>query len=241
MNKLTIIVPLYNEEENLLRVEQKLGEYAEEASIPTKILLVNDGSTDNSLELVKSICARNEQFSYISFFKNAGLSAAIKAGIDHVDTSLTGYIDSDLQTDPFDFEVLLKEIGPFDLVNGYRNQRKDSFKKNMSSTIANNIRNLFTGDGMYDTGCPLKIIKTEFAQRIPMFKGLHRFLPAMILLQGGRITQIPIRHYPRVAGTPKFGLRNRLVKPLIDCFAFLWMKRNYINYQVVDKDISLPR
>ncbi|MFV8226485.1 glycosyltransferase family 2 protein [Christiangramia aquimixticola] len=238
MDKLTIIVPLFNEEENLLRVEKKLGEYVEKSSVPTKILFVNDGSTDKSLDLVKSICARNSNFNYISFLKNAGLSAAIKAGFDHVDTSLTGYIDSDLQTDPFDFEVLLKEIGNFDLVNGYRNQRKDSFKKNITSTIANNIRNLFTQDGMYDTGCPLKIIKTEYAQRIPMFKGLHRFLPAMVLLQGGRVTQIPIRHYPRIAGKAKFGLRNRLIKPLLDCFAYLWMKKNYINYQVVDRDIS---
>ena len=100
MHQLTVIVPLFNEEENLLRVEQKLGEYAENSSIPTQILLVNDGSTDNSLKMVREICERSEHFSYLSFTKNAGLSAAIKAGIDHVFTSLTGYIDSDLQTDP---------------------------------------------------------------------------------------------------------------------------------------------
>lgn len=235
MDKLTIIVPLYNEEENLLRVEQKLGEYAAQATIPTQILFVNDGSSDNSLHFVKEICDRNDNFSYISFTENYGLSAAIKAGFDYVDTSLTGYIDSDLQTDPFDFDILLKEIGPYDLVNGYRNQRKDSFKKNITSTIANNIRNMFTHDGMYDTGCPLKIIKTDYAKRIPMFKGLHRFLPAMILLQGGKVIQIPIRHYPRIAGTAKFGLRNRLIKPLIDCFGYLWMKSNYIHYSVVDR------
>ena len=157
MHKLTIIVPLFNEEENLLRVEQKLGEYASQASIPTQILLVNDGSTDNSLKMVQEICARDEKFDYISFTKNAGLSAAIKAGFDHIETSLTGYIDSDLQTDPFDFDILLKEIENHDLVNGYRNQRKDSFKKNITSTIANKIRNMFTHDGMYDTGCPLKV------------------------------------------------------------------------------------
>lgn len=238
MHQLTVIVPLFNEEENLLRVEQKLGEYAENSSIPTQILLVNDGSTDNSLKMVREICERSEHFSYLSFTKNAGLSAAIKAGIDHVFTSLTGYIDSDLQTDPEDFEVLLKEINNCQLVNGYRNQRKDSFKKNLSSTVANNVRNFFTNDGMYDTGCPLKIMHTDYAKRIPFFKGLHRFLPAMIMLQGGKVIQIPIRHYPRVAGTAKFGLRNRLIKPLIDCFGYLWMKRNYIHYEVGEKHLK---
>lgn len=229
---LTIIVPVYNEEENLLRVEEKLNEYILSSKINCQILLVNDGSTDNSEELMKMICDRNTAFNYISFEKNCGLSAAIKAGFDHSSTNLTGYIDSDLQTDPFDFDLLLAQIDNFDLVNGYRHERKDSFIKNLSSQVANTVRNWFTNDQMDDTGCPLKIIRTEYAKKIPMFKGLHRFLPAMILLQGGRIKQVPIRHYPRVAGTAKFGLRNRLIKPLMDCFGYLWMKKNYINYRV---------
>jgi len=105
----------------------------------------------------------------------------------------------------------------------------------MSSTIANKIRRAFTHDGMDDTGCPLKVIKTENAKKIPMFKGLHRFLPAMILLQNGRILQVPVQHFPRIAGTAKFGLWNRLIGPLSDCFAYLWMKKKYINYEVKSK------
>jgi hypothetical protein len=88
---------------------------------------------------------------------------------------------------------------------------------------------------MDDTGCPLKVIRTEKAKRIPMFKGLHRFLPAMILLQNGTIIQIPVKHFPRIAGRAKYGLWNRLLGPLSDCFAYLWMKRKYINYEVKDK------
>ncbi|QYA26355.1 glycosyltransferase family 2 protein [Gramella sp. MT6] len=229
---LTIIVPVYNEEENLIRVEEKLKEYALKSKIDCQILLVNDGSKDNSENLMIEICDRNPEFNFISFEKNCGLSAAIKAGFDYSTTNLTGYIDSDLQTDPFDFDLLLEEIGNYELVNGFRHERKDSGIKNLSSLIANTVRNWFTHDGMYDTGCPLKIIRTDYAKRIPMFRGLHRFLPAMIMLQGGRIKQVPIKHYPRMAGTPKFGLRNRLIKPLMDCFAYLWMKKNYINYNV---------
>jgi glycosyltransferase involved in cell wall biosynthesis len=231
----TIIVPVYNEEENLLRVEKELLDYIKIAKKTTKILLVNDGSEDNSQSLIEDICERNEAFSFISFKENKGLSAAIKAGFDAVDTELVGYIDSDLQTAPEDFNLLLDEIQEYDLVTGVRADRKDSFVKNMSSKIANGIRRSFTHDGMDDTGCPLKVIQTEKAKRIPMFKGLHRFLPAMILLQNGKIKQIPVRHFPRLAGKGKYGLWNRLLGPLMDCFAYLWMKKKYINYEVAKK------
>ncbi|MBO6881916.1 glycosyltransferase [Winogradskyella sp.] len=230
--KLTIIVPVYNEEENLERVETELSNYLKIASVPTSVLFVNDGSTDNSQALIEKICATNEAFEYILFKDNKGLSAAIKAGFDYVDTELAGYIDSDLQTAPEDFNILLEHIDTHELVTGVRSNRKDSFVKNMSSKIANGIRRAFTHDGMDDTGCPLKIIKTDYAKRIPMFRGLHRFLPAMVMLQNGRIKQVTVQHFPRLAGTAKFGLWNRLLGPLMDCFAYLWMKKKYINYEV---------
>ena len=229
---LTIVVPLYNEAENLPRVETSMLDYLKCAAAKSKILFVDDGSSDGSLQIVQDICARNADFEYISFDKNYGLSAAIKAGFDHTETELVGYIDSDLQTTPADFNTLLPFIGEYDLVTGLRGARKDRFIKNTSSKIANSVRRAFTHDGMDDTGCPLKIIKTDYAKRIPMFKGLHRFLPAMILLQKGKVIQIPVDHFPRMAGTAKFGLWNRLLGPLLDCFAYLWMKKKYINYSV---------
>ncbi|CAM3442306.1 glycosyltransferase family 2 protein [Aequorivita lipolytica] len=235
MVEFTIIVPVYNEKENLLRVEKELLAYTKMATKKTSVLFVNDGSIDNSQELIEEICTRNEVFHFISFKENQGLSAAIKAGFDFVESPLVGYIDSDLQTDPEDFNLLLEHIGEYDLVTGVRADRKDKFVKNMSSKIANGIRRAFTHDGMDDTGCPLKVIKTDYAKRIPMFKGLHRFLPAMILLQNGRILQVPVKHFPRMAGTAKFGLWNRLLGPLMDCFAYLWMKKKYINYEIKSK------
>ena len=233
--RFTIVVPVYNEEDNLERVENELLEYSKKASVSTCILFVNDGSKDKSQELIEAICQRNSNFNYISFKENRGLSAAIKAGFDYTKTELVGYIDSDLQTAPEDFNLLLEHINEYDLVTGVRANRKDSFVKNMSSKIANGIRRAFTHDGMDDTGCPLKVIKTSYAKQIPMFKGLHRFLPAMILLQNGKIIQIPVQHFPRIAGQAKFGLWNRLLGPLSDCFAYLWMKRKYINYEVGKK------
>ncbi len=231
-HRLTIVIPVYNEEDNLLRVEQEFLKFFGIASLQSKLLFVNDGSKDRSQELIEEICGRNNDFTYISFVHNAGLSAAIKAGFDYTDTELVGYIDADLQTTPEDFNKLLSEMEDCALVTGVRADRKDSFVKNMSSKIANGIRRTFTHDGMDDTGCPLKIIKTEYAKRIPMFRGLHRFLPAMILLQNGKIKQVPVRHFPRIAGEAKFGLWNRLLGPLMDCFAYLWMKKKYINYSV---------
>lgn len=231
----TIVVPVYNEEDNLLRVETELLAYTKIATKSTKILFVNDGSKDKSQTLIEDICNRNPEFSFITFKENCGLSAAVKAGFDYTETELVGYIDSDLQTAPSDFNLLLEHIGTYDLVTGVRANRKDSFVKNMSSKIANGIRRSFTHDGMDDTGCPLKVIKTDFAKRIPMFRGLHRFLPAMILLQNGTIKQIPVQHFPRVAGEAKFGVWNRLIGPLMDCFAYLWMKKKYINYTVAKK------
>ena len=233
--ELTIVIPVYNEEDNLARVEQEMSDYFKIASRPACALFVNDGSKDSSQQMIEDICNRNEAFSYINFAENRGLSAAIKAGFDHTETPLVGYIDSDLQTSPEDFNLLLEHIDDHELVTGVRANRKDKFVKRMSSKIANGIRRAFTKDGMDDTGCPLKIIRTENAKRIPMFKGLHRFLPAMILLQEGRIKQIPVRHFPRIAGTAKYGVWNRLIGPLMDCFAYLWMKKKYINYRIASK------
>ncbi|MDM1040494.1 MULTISPECIES: glycosyltransferase family 2 protein [Empedobacter] len=231
----TIIIPIYNEEDNLIRLEETMNQYLSKSIKQTEILLINDGSKDKSLALIKEICNRNQAFHYISFDKNYGLSAAIKAGFDTVQSKWVGYIDADLQTDPEDFNKLLALADQYDLVTGVRADRKDSFVKNMSSKIANSIRRAFTNDGMDDTGCPLKVIDAEKAKKIPMFKGLHRFLPAMILLQNGTVTQVPVKHFPRIAGKSKFNLWNRLLGPLMDCFAFVWMKKKYINYKIQER------
>src|SRR5690606_15996283 len=235
MYEFTIIVPVYNEEENLQRVEKELVAYTKIAVKKTCILFINDGSKDNSQTLIEEICSRNEMFHFITFKENRGLSAAIKAGFDHVETPLTGYIDSDLQTAPADFNLLLEHIGEYDLVTGVRIDRKDSFIKKISSKIANAIRRFFTNDGIDDTCCPLKVIKTEYAKRLPMFKGSHRFLPALVLLQNGKVLQVPVKHFPRLAESGKYGFWNRIFGPLIDCFVFLWMKKKYIRYEIKSK------
>lgn len=231
--RFTIIVPVYNEEDNIHTLESRLAAYLPDCSVKACVLFVNDGSTDSSEEKIAEMCSRHEDFFYISFEKNAGLSAAVKAGFDYCCSELCGYMDADLQTAPEDFNILLQDIDSCSMVIGIRANRKDSFFKNLQSKIANGFRRMMTHDGALDTGCPLKVLHTDVAQRVPMFKGMHRFLPALVLLQdGASYRQVPVRHFPRVAGKSKYHLWNRLWGPFADCFAYRWMKPRYVNYRV---------
>ncbi|MFA6820080.1 MAG: glycosyltransferase family 2 protein [Bacteroidaceae bacterium] len=234
----TIIIPVFNEEENISALEEKLSLFLPKSLYRSCVLFVNDGSRDTSLERIKDVCSHHKDFFYISFQKNAGLSAAIKAGIDICESSFVGYIDADLQTNPEDFNLLLEPIKDFELVMGIRANRKDTAFKKLQSKIANGFRRMMTHDGVQDTGCPLKVMHTDYAKRVPFFTGMHRFLPALFLLQDARIKQIPVRHYPRTAGQSKYNLWNRLVAPFIDCFAYRWMKKRYINYHISENNIE---
>lgn len=236
-HKLTIIVPVFNEEDNMAALEDKLSRFLPDSKLKSCVLFVNDCSTDSSLERMKEICGRNKDFFYISFERNGGLSAAMKAGIDYAESQYVGYIDADLQTAPEDFNLLLDYVNDHELVMGIRADRKDSGFKKLQSKIANGFRRMMTNDGVQDTGCPLKVMHSDYAKRIPFFTGMHRFLPALILLQNGRIKQVPVRHFPRTAGVSKYNLWNRLVSPFMDCFAYRWMRKRYINYKVNDDNL----
>jgi glycosyltransferase involved in cell wall biosynthesis len=237
--RFTIIVPVYNEEDNISALEKRLAAFLPECIEHACVLFVNDGSADSSLARIREVCARNADFYYISFEKNAGLSAALKAGIDYTESEYLGYMDADLQTAPEDFNLLLEHIDGHSMAMGIRAERKDSPFKRLQSKIANGFRRMMTHDGATDTGCPLKVLRTDAARRLPLFKGMHRFLPALILLQdGGSYEQVPVRHFPRTAGKSKFHLWNRLWGPFADCFAYRWMKKRYINYSVGETDLT---
>jgi dolichol-phosphate mannosyltransferase len=229
---LTIIVPLFNEEGNLHRLAKELADYLSLTSFRAKVLFVNDGSTDKSAQMIEKLCAENPDFGYIHLKKNSGLSTALKAGFDQVETRFTGYIDADLQTSPFDFDLLMEYVVEYELVSGIRTGRKDGIIKLLSSHIANAVRRFFTHDGISDTGCPLKIIHTSTAREILFFKGMHRFLPALVQMAGGQVKVVPIRHFARISGKSKYHLCNRLLGPAADLLAFTWMRKRYINYVI---------
>ncbi len=219
-------------------LEKALGEYLGKSSVKSCVLFVNDGSRDTSLEKIREICVRTPDFYYISSSDNHGLSTALKAGFDFAESPLVGYIDGDLQTNPEDFNLLLQYSDEFEMVAGIRANRKDSWGKRMQSKIANGFRRSMTGDTATDTGCPLKVLHSDIARRIPFFDGMHRFLAALVSLEGGKTKELPVRHYPRTKGVSKYHLSNRLVKPFEDCFAFRWMKSRYIRYNVSENNLS---
>ncbi len=229
---LTIIVPLYNEEGNLPRLAKELSEYLSLSPYKANVLFVNDGSTDGSAQILASICTGYPEFSYIHLKKNSGLSTALKAGFDQVKTPFIGYIDADLQTSPFDFDLLMEYANQYELVTGIRSGRKDGWIKRITSTLANAIRRTVTHDGISDTGCPLKVLQTSAARQIPFFIGMHRFIPALVLLGGGAVREVPVRHFKRLAGKSNYRLFNRMLGPAADLLAFAWIRKRYIHYEI---------
>lgn len=231
-DSLTIIVPVFNEEGNIIRIKEALQQYMDSSSLKVVAFFVNDGSKDRSLMLMKQVCLEDRRFGLISFQKNRGLSAAIKAGIDYSETPYVGYIDADLQTSPLDFCSFEPFIGSNELVTGERQNRQDGVGKRISSSFANWFRNSFLQDGVNDTGCPLKIFQREFALKLPYFNGVHRFFPALTQIYGGKVKVLPVQHFPRQAGVSKFNVFNRTLQPLLDTLLVHRLKKRVISYQI---------
>lgn len=237
MRGITLIVPVFNEEGNILRIQDEVNRYKNISKLSVFTLFVDDGSKDDSLIRIKEVCSSDSSFGFISFKINRGLSAAIRAGFDHATTDWVGYMDADLQTDPKEFSNFEPYLESFDLITGERQNRKDGFGKKFSSSFANWLRNSFLKDGMKDTGCPLKIFKREFALKIPYFNGFHRFFPALTQIYGGKVKVIPVNHFPRTEGKSKFNAFNRIVQPLMDLFLVYRLKKRRIVYTVKESSV----
>lgn len=238
MLDLTIVIPVFNEEEGISRIEDAFQSYFACTSLSAQVLFVDDGSSDESLRKIQAICDRNSSFRYISFVQNCGLSAALKAGFDHADSTWVGYIDADLQTSPDDFLAFEPFIRDFELVMGSRVNRKDNLTKRLTSKLANGFRSWLLEDGVEDSGCPLKILKTDLARQLPFFKGMHRFIPALVQMMGGKVKQLPVRHFPRVTGYSKFSFKNRFWGPIADTLGIRWMKSRFIQYHITPESKS---
>jgi dolichol-phosphate mannosyltransferase len=227
---LTILIPVYNEEDCIQPLYTAMNTFLDQTTLSTNVMFIDDGSEDRSVEMIENVSNNDDRYSLLSLKKNYGLSTALKAGIDKCRSTFIGYMDSDLQTHPRDFQKLIDFIPEFDLVTGYRLERKDNGIKKLSSVLANSFRRWLLNDTIIDTGCPLKIIRTEIARQLPFFNGMHRFIPNMVILLGGRVKQVPISHYRRYAGKAKYTLANRMIGPIIDIVVFRWMQRNFIRY-----------
>ncbi len=235
--KLAVFIPVYNELDNLLRLEEAMDAFCHKSLLqPVCVMLFDDGSTDGSSDLLESICARHDNFFKYSFAKNSGVSAVWKEAARICEAPYLAQIDADLQTAPEDFNRLIPYLGEYDLVAGERERRNDNIVRIISSRVGNAVRRHFTHDGVRDTCCPLKIIHTSIAKDIPMLTGLHRFIPALVLAAGGKVKTVPVRHFPRIAGKAKFGVWNRFAGPLGDCFGVRWMMRRCIRSKAADNN-----
>ena len=223
----SVIVPLFNEEENVSILQSELN--ATLGGIDHEIIFVDDGSVDRTVERIVA----GENIRVIRLEKNTGQSAAIYAGLDAARGATAVLIDGDLQNDPADIPRLLAEINRgADLVCGYRAQRKDTLVKRLTSRIANFVRSRFTKDGVRDTGCTLKAMRCECANSLVPFKGMHRFIPALVKAAGYRLVEIPVNHRPRRFGQSKYGLGNRALRATIDMFGVRWLLSRRLNYKI---------
>jgi dolichol-phosphate mannosyltransferase len=223
----SVVAPVFNAEENMSILQSELRTAL--AGIDHEIIFVDDGSTDRSAEKIE----RAPNIRIVRFEKNTGQSAALYAGIKAARGQTIVMIDSDLQNDPADIPRLLEEISRgADLVCGYRAQRKDTLGKRLTSRIANLVRSRFTKDHVRDTGCTLKAMRRECATALVPFKGMHRFIPALIKGAGYRLVEIPVNHRPRRFGQTKYGLGSRALRATIDMFGVRWLLSRRLDYQI---------
>ena len=227
----SIVVPLFNEEENVPALQAELRSAL--IDLDYEIIFVDDGSTDHTFERI----APDERVRVIRFEKNTGQSAAMYAGLQAARGSSIVLIDGDLQNDPADIPRLLAEIGRgADLVCGYRAQRKDTAVKRLTSRIANFVRSRFTRDGVRDTGCTLKAMRRECVSALIPFKGMHRFIPALVKGAGYQLVEIPVNHRARKFGQSKYGLGNRAIRATTDMFGVRWLLSRRLNYRLRDSE-----
>ncbi len=227
---LSIVIPVYNEEENIEPLVVRLREAVAGWSGPVEILFVDDGSSDTTLELLKQAQKSDSHIRIVHFRKNLGQTAAMAAGFRLAQGKAIATLDADLQNDPMEIPRLVKMLREWDAVCGVRVKRNDSWWKRVSSRIGNGFRNWVTRDDIIDTGCTLKAYRRECLEGLELYNGMHRFLPTLIKMRGYRVTQVPVTHYPRRAGKTKYGTWGRLVKGLADVWAVRWMKKNRIQY-----------
>jgi dolichol-phosphate mannosyltransferase len=223
---LSVVVPLFNEEQNVPILQAELA--AALAGIDHEIIFVDDGSIDSTSARI----VREPHVRLLQFERNAGQSAAMFAGLNAARGAVAVLLDGDLQNDPADIPRLVAEIDRgADLVCGYRAQRKDTLVKRITSRIANFVRSRFTKDGVRDTGCTLKAMRRECISTLVPFKGMHRFIPALVKGAGYRLVEIPVNHRPRKFGESKYGLGNRAVRATVDMFGVRWLLSRRLNYR----------
>ncbi|MFP5245626.1 MAG: glycosyltransferase family 2 protein [Thermoanaerobaculia bacterium] len=231
---LSVVFPVYNEEENIPLLLAEIRKALDGRGWTYEIVAVDDGSTDRSLDVLRTSRAEYPTLRVLALEKNSGQTAALDAAWHAARGRLVVSLDADLQNDPADIPAMVQKLeeSKSDMVIGVRVNRRDTWSRRMQSRIGNGVRNWITGDQITDTGCSLKLVKREAIDRVRLFTGMHRFLPTLVRYAGYKVVEMPVNHRPRQFGQSKYGAMNRAFRGLADCFAVRWMGKRMLRYRV---------
>jgi dolichol-phosphate mannosyltransferase len=234
--EISVVVPAYNEAESLPEFLDELRQALDATGKRAEIVLVDDGSSDETPALLARERARDPRLKPLRLEKNSGQSAALAAGLARARGAVIVTLDADLQNDPAELPRLLDALKSADVVSGIRANRRDTWLRRVSSRIANAARRAAIGDPITDIGCSFKAYRREALEGLPMFVGVHRFLPALCVFRGARLAEVPLAHRPRRHGVSKYGVHNRLWRGINDLIGVNWLKSRLIRVRVREED-----
>jgi len=230
---LSVVIPVCNEADNVLPLAREIAA-ALRGRGGLEIIFVDDGSTDGTVEAVRSARTEIPEVRLLRHSRRSGQSAAVASGVRRARGEWVATLDGDGQNDPADFPAMLDALGQAGatepavrLVMGNRVTRRDTWLRRLSSRVANGVRGRLLGDGTPDTGCGIKLMHRATFLELPFFDHMHRFLPALYQRQGARVISVPVNHRPRTRGTSKYGLHNRLWVGIVDMYGVMWLKSRY--------------
>jgi glycosyltransferase involved in cell wall biosynthesis len=226
--ELSVVLPCFNEAGSLPALTAELLDVLGKVGLPFEVLYVDDTSTDASPAILAGLQRQHPEIRVIRHARNCGESAAQATGFRHARGELLITMDSDGQNDPSDIPRLLAALRTADCVCGVRTTRRDDWVKRLSSAIGNGVRRLITGDRVTDAGCTYRALRRAALAELPVFNGMHRFLPTLLRIQGWSVVEIPVGHRPRTAGVSKYGIGNRMLRGLTDCVAIRWYRRRAV-------------
>jgi len=228
----SLVIPLYNEETNIPLLVPSLPPVMEKLGQPYEIILVDDGSTDHSYERMTHFSEIYPQLVVVKFRRRCGQTAAFDCGFKLARGKVIVTMDGDLQYDPADILKLIPYLESADVVCGWRKRRADTLVRRASSVFANSTRNWLSEEQIQDVGCSLRAFKRESLRNLKLYNGMHRFLTTLLKLDGFKVVEVPVQHFPRRYGLSKYNIRNRAIRSFVDLLAVRWMKRRWLSYEI---------
>lgn len=237
----SLVIPIHNERENLPGLAREI-EQALNGVTDWECVWVDDGSSDGSTDILAALEHHNPRHRLLRLSGKNGQSAALLAGFAFSHGAVLGTMDGDGQNVPADLPRMLARLeeAGVDMVNGRRQVRRDTWVRKLSSRLANGWRNTLTRESVADVGCAIRVFRRDCVRHLPAFRGLHRFLPTLIKLDGWTLVELPVSHRPREAGTTKYGIHNRLWVGLLDTFGVMWLQARHARYTVIREDSGAP-